>query len=215
MQNIELPINARLTTLFSKVIEVSTKLMVCPSKYLPEWLYCFDAFALLKYNVTTSPVAQQTDIIVSIISESDLIPLSIMSGKDINVLKNRLDTDVLGFYAKDQQGKYAGYKWLKITNNHFEEQYNYSIPLPPYSAWTFDHYVKPNFRKQGIWKKMTEFEICYAKSLGIESLYCYVGLLNQASLQAHKSICFNIICKYAYICICGVKFIFPYGVYNI
>ncbi len=133
-----------------------------------------------------------------------------MSGKDPDIFKHRLDRGDVGFYAIDPLGRFAGYKWLEFTSVHYEEQYKYNIKLSTRSAWTYDHYVHSDFRKMGVWKILTEFECRYAMQHGIDSIFCSVGQLNMASMQAQQSFGFCKICNLAYLHLLGFDFILSY-----
>ena len=215
MKTILIPVHPWLTPLFSRIIAVLREFLVRVSYHLPEWLYYFKPFVLLKYEVCALSVSPQSEITVTKVLESDLNALSDMSGKDSNVFKKRLKNGDIGFVAKDHNGRCAGYKWLEIANEHYEEECFYSIALPIGSAWTYDHYVHPGFRKKGIWKILTDFECSHAESQGIKSIYCYVGQLNLPSLKAQKSFGFYVICKYVYLNICGLRLLFSYDSTNV
>lgn len=207
MNSKEIIVPAYLEQIVTLIIGITAKTLVRFTYVLPERYFFYEYFALLMLDKYKTTDAAQSEIAVSTVLESDLNEISILTGKNIDVLKRRLNKGDIGFVAKDTFGRCAGFKWLEIANEHYEEQYCHSIKLPPSSAWTYDHFVSPEFRNKGIWKILTDSECKFAQAHGVSSVYCYVGMFNFPSLKAQKSIGFKIIRNYVYINLFGFRLI--------
>jgi ribosomal protein S18 acetylase RimI-like enzyme len=100
----------------------------------------------------------------------------------------------------------SAYVWVKESKDFFDT--NSLLRFNPGKmdgVWFFDLFVKPEYRRQGLFSILvsTVYED-YSKK-GYKTLYSETYHTNEASIISHRRLGFNVICEVKYISIFGFK----------
>lgn len=140
---------------------------------------------------------QQKNLIIKNIDIADIDSLAAENEKK-ELFKKRL---LRGDYciAAIFNGDIIGYEWFCTGNKHIEERFGYEIIIPNDTMYAYDAYIKPDYRKHGIWRQI----IAFSKKLMIKhnkkNIMSFVEYDNNISFNAHKRVGFKLIKKILFI----------------
>lgn len=103
------------------------------------------------------------------------------------------------------QGRIIGYEWLCASKHHIEEQSGYKLPIPGDALYAYDAYVRPEYRRSGIWVRVQEQITRRLEKWGRKSIIAMVEYGNDVSRKAHLTYGYSPIKRVWYMRVLSLK----------
>lgn len=116
---------------------------------------------------------------------TDVEKMSLLENKKEEVFVKRFEGGNHCVVAEGENGEIVGYLWYSDDCFHLEERFNYRINIPADSIYSYDCFIKREYRLRGIWPLLQEYMIDQGRKLGRGNIITFVDLGNDPSLRAH------------------------------
>ena len=107
---------------------------------------------------------------------------------------------VIGFV----DGKPASYCWFETSGLHISRTNGYKFRYGPDAAWVFGFEIHPDYRISGIFHKHWKVSMELLAGRGVNRVFGSIQADNPHSLQSHRRLGFNVLCRYKMARVCGL-----------
>lgn len=180
-------------------------LLILLSAYFPSKIWRFNVFYILILEKLNSNVKKSNIFQIHIADQKDLPCLCQIEDK-FNTFQSRFNNRDLCFLA-EIDGEPAGYAWMCIQDQYFDEVNNYIISIKN-GVYYYDSLISSFHRNKGIWKYLMTNLVKTANDLGRPKIYCIVEYVNDLSLLVHRKFGFEVIERVLYFSFFGKDFHF-------
>lgn len=142
---------------------------------------------------------------ITVAQSGDINALCIEFPRKEKVFRDRISQGDICYLAKSD-GVISGYVWVKESKNFFDT--NSLLRFYPGNmdgVWFFDLFVKPEYRRQGLFSTLVSTVYEDYSREGYKTLYSETYHTNEASIISHNRLGCNVICEVQYISIFGFK----------
>lgn len=105
-----------------------------------------------------------------------------------------------------RNGRIVGYEWFSPAPVHLEERYRYPIKVPSDTLYVYDAYVTPEFRRQGVWRRLMQQILHSANQSGRKKVLLLIDCENEHSMRLHLRLGFYPVKRVLYFRLCGITF---------
>jgi L-amino acid N-acyltransferase YncA len=100
----------------------------------------------------------------------------------------------------------VGFEWFSAAGFYLEERFNYKIIIPPDAVYTYDAYIKENFRLRGIWVQFQALIKQWMDSNNKKKIIALIDYGNDHSIKTHVRFGFQIYQDVIWINVFGKNF---------
>lgn len=102
-------------------------------------------------------------------------------------------------------GGAAGYMWFCTNASHVEEKCGYELRIPHGAVYCYDEYVRPEYRKRGVFKHMYGKLAAWMRERRKNAVISMIAHGNEVSRNIHMKVGFRPVRRILYLRIFGLR----------
>jgi GNAT superfamily N-acetyltransferase len=142
---------------------------------------------------------------ITISESADIETLCIEFPHKAKIFRERISQGNICYIAKSN-GVISAYVWVKESKHFFDT--NSLLRFNPGKmdgVWFFDLFVKPEYRRRGLFSTLVSSVYDDYSQKGYRTLYSETYHTNEESIVSHNRLGCNVICEVKYISVLGFK----------
>lgn len=120
---------------------------------------------------------------IRLATSEDIPGLCLLENKP-HIFTNRICSGEYCVVAIDKE-VIVGYEWFSTNESYLEERFNYKINIQPDTIYTYDAFIKKEYRLRGIWVQFKVFIKEFMDTINRKKIITLIDYGNDHSLKTH------------------------------